>query len=103
VIVTSCNNCLESVFKRSASDKEAVNIGLRNKFRSVCISDTSSVQNSHFVRRFGGNVFLQPSSNNFVSFLCLLWACRLSRADCPDWLVSDYNLAPILNLLADGS
>ena len=37
-----------------------------------------------------------------MGFLCLLWGGSDTGSDSPDGLVSDDNLAPVFNLLADG-
>ena len=103
VVVAGANNLLEGILEGSSTNEESINIWLLDQLVGVLVGHRSSVQDAGLVSGLLRDVGLEPSTDDVVSLLSLLWRGSDSSADGPDWLVSNDDLAPVLDLLADGS
>jgi len=103
VVVAGSDDLLESGLQGSTTDEEAIDVGLLNQGSGVGVSHGATVQNSSLLSGLLGDVLGEPGSHGRVRLLGLLGGSGLASADGPDGLVSDNDLGPVLDVLADGS
>ena len=102
-LVASTNDISEGVLERSTTNEETINIGLLDKFASVLVGDTTSIHDAGLNCCLVGDISLEPATDGVVGLLGLVWGSDNTSANSPNWLVSDDNLAPVLDLFADSS
>jgi hypothetical protein len=103
VIIASTNDINEGIFKRCSTNQKAVNVRLCDELFSILICNTSSVKNTCLISSFSRNIFLQPFTNDCVSSLSLFRGCNNTSSDCPNGFISNYDFAPVFNMLSDSS
>ena len=101
-IVACINDLDESWLEGSTTDKETVNVLLLDQITCVLICDWATVENSNWLLGLLWDVLSEPFSDLSVGILSNLWTGNLTCSNSPDWLVSNNNVAPVLNHLSDG-
>jgi len=103
VLVAGTDDLLEGILEGGTSDEETINVWLLDELISVLVSHGTTVEDTGLVGGLLGDVGLKPGSDALVGLLGLVWGGSNSGTDGPDWLVGDDDLAPVVNLLTDGS
>ena len=89
--------------ERGTSNKESIDVWLSDKFCTVSSIGRTTVLNSHGSGDVSVHLFGQPRSDVGVSFLGDSWGCGLASANGPDGLISDDNVAPLVDRALDGT
>jgi hypothetical protein len=103
LLLLSVDNVNESGLQAGAADKETVNVGLLSEVLAVLLADGAAVDNTGGLGDLLAKLLAHPLTDTLVNLLRLLGGGDLAGADGPDGLVGDDDLAPVLDLLADGS
>ena len=81
--------------ERSPTDQEPVNVGLGREVLAVLGCDRTPILDSDAFRDIGTDRLAEPFPQRNVDFLRLLFGGGFSGADCPDGLVSYYDVVPV--------
>lgn len=87
--------------ERSATNEEAINVGLLAQLSTVLVADTASVQDSGLLSDLGADA-LEPVTDGLVNLLRLLGGSDLASTNGPDGLIGNDNLAPVGELRLEG-
>lgn len=77
------DDVVESRLQRSATNQEAINVGLLRELTAVLLGHTASIQDACLLSSLGGDLLLQPFTNSSVNLLCLLGGSDLAGTDSP--------------------
>jgi hypothetical protein len=101
-LLLSVDNVNESRLQAGAANKETVNVGLLGEVLAVLLADGAAVDDTGGLGDLLAELLVEPLADALVNLLRLLGGGDLAGADGPDGLVGDDDLAPVLDLLADG-
>lgn len=93
----------EGGLEGGTTDEETVNVLLLGELVAVLLADTATVDDSGVVRSGLADLLGEVLADGGVNLLGLLSAGDLAGADGPDGLVGNDDLAPVLDLLGDGT
>ena len=101
-LVAGTNDVSEGILEGGTSDEEAVDVRLGNELGGVLVSDATTVKDAGLLGGLSGDIRAEPGSQVVVSLLGLLGRGSHTGANGPHGLVSNDNLAPVIDLSADG-
>ena len=101
-LLLSVDDVNESRLQAGAANEETINVGLLGEVLAVLLADGATVDDTGGLGDLLAELLVEPLTDALVNLLRLLGGGDLAGADGPDGLVGNDNLAPVLDLLADG-
>lgn len=95
--------CVDNVHERRlqarSANQEAIDISLRRQLAAVLLAHAAAINDARALRRLRADSISKPLANRLVHLLRLLRRRHLARANGPDRLIRNDNLAPVLDLV----